>query len=302
MKAKLSLITGIVLLSILTVNAQKARAKPKAISKQMIFAVIDDGKRIEPIAYVDKGKLSAPPTGEDTAAVLESFGKTYYKPKASYSIIFGGAPDGRLLIDKSSEGECAGNSAEVSSTPSKAMLKGFVMALATNAPVKAPTAGFRRRPTTAERSEIEGLVRAEFAKQNTPAESLKTLRFHNLTALDLDRDGKAEMVGSYWGAPKTDERRMLFFIAEKAASGKYQITHGEYNAFTPDKVMSGEIKDLDEGIYHTLLLDVFDYDSDGVGEIFTTSQAFEGRNFAVYRRESGKWNKTFEGYNYRCGY
>ncbi len=282
-------------------NAQKSRPKSKSISKQVIFAVIDDGKRIEPIAYVEKGKLWAAATGEDTTAVVETFGKTYYKPKSSYSIIFGGAPDGRLSVDKSSEGECAGNSAVVASTPSKAVLKGFVMALATNAQVKASTS-VRRRPTPAERSEIEGLVRAEFAKQNTPAESLKTLRYHNFTALDIDRDGKAEMVGSYWVAPKADERRMLFFIAEKAASGKYQITHGEYNAFTPDKVMSGEMKDLDEGIYHTLLLDVFDHDSDGSAEIFTTSQAFEGRNFAVYRRDGGRWTKSFEAYNYRCGY
>ncbi len=301
MKSQIVFISAVVLLAMTMANAQKPRTRPKATPKSVIFAVVDDGKRIEPIAYVDKGKLSASATGEDPDAAQAAFVKSYYTPKAPYSIIFGGAPDGRLLINKAGEGECAGNSAEVSATPSKAVLKGFVMALATNAPVKAAKS-VRLRPTTAERSEIESLVRAEFAKQNTPAESLKTLRYHNLTGLDIDGDGKAEMVGSYWVAPKADERRLLFFIAEKAASGKYQITHGEYNAFTPDKVMSGELKDLDEGIYHTLLLDVFDYDSDGTGEIFTTSQAFEGRNFAVYRREKGKWSKAFEAYNYRCGY
>jgi hypothetical protein len=300
MKTKLSLITVIVLSSILTAPAQKAQAKAAA-PRSIIFAVVDDGKRVEPIAYLQQGKLVESAGGDDTESVQTSFATAYYKPKVPYSIIFGGAADGRLLITKRSDGECSGNSAEVTASPVKGVLKGFVMALATNAPVKAPK-GVRLRPTAAERTEIEALVRAEFAKQNTPAESLKTLRYHNLTGLDIDGDGKAELVGSYWVAPKADERRLLFFIAEKAASGKYQITHGEYNAFTPDNVMSGELKDLDDGIYHTLLLDVFDYDSNGTAEIFTTSQAFEGRNFAVYRREAGKWSKAFESYNYRCGY
>lgn len=300
MKTKLFLVVGIILLSILSAAAQKARTKPAA-PRSIIFAVVDDGKRVEPIAYVQQGKLVESAGGDDVESVQTSFAKAYYKPQAPYSIIFGGAADGRLLISKRSEGECAGNSAEVMATPLKAALKGFVMALATNAPIKS-TKSVRLRPTSAERAEIETLVRAEFAKQNTPADSLKTLRYHNLTGLDIDGDSKTEMVGSYWIAPKTDERRLLFFIAEKAASGKYQITHGEYNAFTSDKVMSGELKDLDDGIYHTLLLDVFDYDGDGTAEVFTTSQAFEGRNFAVYRREGGKWSKAFESYNYRCGY
>jgi hypothetical protein len=51
-----------------------------------------------------------------------------------------------------------------------------------------------------------------------------------------------------------------------------------------------------------LLLDIFDTDGDGVSEIFTIDQAFEGNNFNVYKRDKDEWSKILETYNYHCGY
>jgi len=66
--------------------------------------------------------------------------------------------------------------------------------------------------------------------------------------------------------------------------------------------MSGEIKSVDEGVYHELLLDTFDYDGDGTAEIFTYTQSFEGAGFDAYRRSGGKWVRAFDYANYHCGY
>ena len=66
--------------------------------------------------------------------------------------------------------------------------------------------------------------------------------------------------------------------------------------------MSGDIKDLDTGILHELLLDVFDIEGDGVSEIFTIGQAFEGNNYYAYRKEGTTWKRIFETYVYRCAY
>ena len=41
----------------------------------------------------------------------------------------------------------------------------------------------------AERGEIESLVRAEFVKQKVPAAAAKNLKYHNLTAIDVNADG-----------------------------------------------------------------------------------------------------------------
>ncbi|MGB7068641.1 MAG: hypothetical protein WBD22_04045 [Pyrinomonadaceae bacterium] len=281
--------------------AQKNRSKPKPKSAPMaiIFAVLRDGKLIEPIGYVDKKKLAA--LGDTHAT--KAFGNLYYKAKSAYPIIFGGAADGKVEVVTSNIGkECTGNSADIIAKPVNAMLKGLVMALATNISPKKNSAAYRRRPTPQERTAIEALVGAEFIKAGLAPAVLKELRYHNLTALDVDNDGTAEFVGSYWVAPKVDERALLFFIAEHDTEGKIVFAHSDYSLIKPDDVMSGEVKDLDGGVGHELLLDVLDYDGDGVKEIFTLGQAFEGNNYYSYRRDSGKWTRSYESYNYRCAF
>ncbi|MGD9589449.1 MAG: hypothetical protein AB7Q37_13630 [Pyrinomonadaceae bacterium] len=282
------------------VIAQRARtAAPKL--KPVVFAVLDDGKTLEPIAFITNGKLSGSEEGQGGLFDGDAL-KAYFAPKKSYSIVFGGSADGKTVVVKRNTGECSGTSAETISTPVKARLKGFVMALATSAPVTLKAPAFRRLPTPAERSSAESLVRTEFLKQKLSTEAANKIDYHNLTAIDVDRDGKAELVGTFWAVPKENERATLFFIAEQDANGKYAMTLSEVEHYTVEKIMSGDVKDLDQGIYHTLLLDYMDVDGDGVGEIFTTAQAFEGRHFETYKRAEGKWKSVSTSYNYRCGY
>ncbi len=196
--------------------------------------------------------------------------------------------------------ECSKNLATVATQSEKAKLKGFVMGLATNAPTQATALGMRRLPTYAERTEVEALVRAEFTKQLVTTGAIKDLHFYNLTSIDADNDGTAEVVGSAWVESSAKERNLLFFIAEKNAD-KYKFGYSDYKKITPDDVMSGELKDLDE-LGGELLLDIFEYNGDKTAEIFTINKAFEGNNFNVYSRKDGKWTKVFEGYNYHCAY
>jgi hypothetical protein len=294
----------IILISISAVAAQKRKpVNSKTKSKPVIFAVLNDGQTLEPIAYVDKGELSAAASGDNEAKVLADFTKTYYKPQTIYRMIFGGADAGTVTVKSSNQkAECAPHTAQSTAQSGKAKLRGFVMALATDAPVNKKASGLRRLPTANERSEIESLVRAEFTREKVPANAIKNLRSHNLTALDVDDDGKAELIGTYWAETSATTRALLFFIADKNAAGKYAFGHSEFKAVKQDDVMSGDIKALDNGIYHELLLDVFDYDGDGTGEVFTYVQAFEGVGFNAYRRAGGKWTRTFEGTNYHCGF
>lgn len=300
-------VIGLSLIAFVLSATAFSQSKPKAAkraakARNIIFAVTNDGRSIEPITIIENRKPVPSTSDENAEEDRAAFTKEFYRPKTSYTIIFGGAPDGTLTVKAADTGECAGNSATVSSAPTTAKLKGFVMALATNIKRTDNAEAMRRRPTAAEREEVEKLVRAELLKQTPGVTSIESLRYHNLTAIDVDHDGVAELVGSYWFAPRSNERNVLFFIAEKNDSGNYVIAHGEFKAFKPDDVMSGDPKDMDDGIYHELLLDYFDYDGDGVAEIFTTTQAFEGRNFQIYRKADGKWTKAYDSYNYRCGY
>ncbi len=274
-----------------------------APAKPMIFAVLNDGKMIEPIGWVDKGGLDAPTGGDATAPELKLFNTTYYKKGTSYKLIFGGAVNGTVTVSSSDPAsDCAKNMATVGVAGTKTKLGGRVMALATNAPGAKKGAGVRRLPTPAERVIADNLVKAEFAKQGNSAAVIETRDYHNLTALDVDGDGKIELVGSFWVKPDEKTRNTLFFIADKGSDGKYRMGFGKYNSIKEDSVMNGEISTIDGGVYHELLLDVFDLDGDGVSEVFSYVQSFEGASFNVYMRVDGKWNSVFEGSNYHCGF
>lgn len=299
MKTKITLLIALAGLCSNVGFAQKARSKPALKPKPVILAVIYDGSGVEPIAAIEDGKLVT--VSEEDSNKSKPLSDIYYKPNSKYGLIFGGVPSGTVTIKSSNVGkECGGVSAEASVQSAKAKLSGFLMALATNFKPKSET-GYRRKPTSAERAEIEALVRAEYAKRQVSAAALKTLHSYNLTALDVDNDGTAEFVGSYWVAPKADERDQLFFIAEIGDSGKYSFTLTDFAAIGPDDLMSGNVKDLDT-MGGELLLDVLDYDSDDVSEIFTIGKGFEGNNYYAYKRVDGSWTKVYETYDYRCGY
>jgi len=298
----LRLLAGGVITSLLTIVsvAQKPKPKPaKPPAKSIIFAVLNDGGTLEPIGYVNKGRLEQPVDGSDELSIITAFNKTYYKAGAVYKLVFGSANGGTVTIKSSDvNAECSRNMATVVTNATKTPLKGLVMGLATNAVIK-NTNSVRRRPTPAERTEIEAIVKNEFVAQKLAP---KTLHYHNLTALDLDNDGKPEFVGSYWIEIDNLTRGLLFFIATQNKSGKYAFGFKDYQSVDQSKVMSGDIKNVDEGVYHELLLDAFDYNGDGVSEVFTYTQSFEGAGFTAYAKVGGAWKNVFEGSNYHCAY
>lgn len=277
---------------------QKAKPAQKA-PKQIIFAVLSDGKSLEPIAYLEKGKLEQTVNGSDSADILAAFAKTYYKTGTKYDLVFGGASAGTVTVKSANNKyECAPNTANVTVSAAKANLRGNVMGLATNAPVKNTTIE-RRRPTVIERREVESLVNGIYATNKlTP----KTLNSQNLTVLDVDNNGRPDFVGSYWIDVDKSTRALVFFIAEKGSDGKIRVTYNDFRMIDQADVMSGDIKDVDNGIYHELLLDAFDYDGDGHGEIFTYTASFEGAGFTAYKKVGDKWAKAIEVSNYHCGY
>ena len=279
---------------------QKKPVKKPQPPKSAIFAVINDGKTVSPIALISNGKLSEPVNGGDDLAKLTAFGKSYYKPKTTYRLIFGGADAGTVRIASfDPKAECSKDTANITVASANVKLNGFVMALATNVAAASKSAAFRRRPTSAEKSEVEGLVRAEYEKNKlTP----KALHYQNLTAIDTNGDGVAELVGSYWIEVDKETRALLFFIAEKGKTGKYAFGYSDYRRVGQDGVMSGDIKDLDKGVYHELLLDYLDVDSDGKAEIFTYTQSFEGAGFDVYHLVGTKWTKLYSFSDYRCAF
>lgn len=280
------------------VNAQRSASR-SGQPRSIVFAVLKDGSLLEPIAYISNKKLSAPVNGSDAQNMVAAFNRTYYKPGAAYKLIFGGVNAGTVTVKSSdAKADCAKNTAVAVTKATLSPLKGLVMGLATNAQLKAGD-GVRRRPTAAEKDEIETLVRAEYLKEKlTP----KELRYHNLTVLDVNGDKNTDFVGSYWVEIDKLTRGLLFFIGDKPAGGKARLGYTEFRSIDQANVMSGEISAVDEGVYHELLLESFDYDGDGTNEIFTYVQSFEGAGFYAYKRSGGKWARSYEFSNYHCAF
>jgi hypothetical protein len=301
------ILLAVICISAMTGYAQKGvntpRPVPAAKQDKIIYAVTGDGTSIEPIAFIESGHLINAVTGDGEAAQLKAFSELYYPAGTKYNLIFGGVIDGTVDVTSSNPtGDCGKNIGTVTVTPGKAKLKGNVMALATNLKPSATASGMRRTPTAAEKTEIEALVRAEMTKKKVSPTALKVLHYQNLTVLDTNKDGKPEIVGSYYANTSATGRALLFFIAEKNAAGKYALTLSTFDSVAQKDAMSQDIKDIDTGLYHELLLDVFDYDNDGKADIFTMKFGFEGNTFYVYHNNAGKWVKVLETSNYHCAY
>jgi hypothetical protein len=275
-------------------TAQTAPAKP------VIFAVIDDGKIIEPIAVQSEGKWTPAIGGEQGSLELNEFALNYYTPKTSYHLITGGKINGKaIVVSNDPAAECSGAMATVTTSSAKVKLHRFEMALATNIRSSKPASGLRRSATTAEKTAIDKLAMATFRQHKAVIKGLKAVK---LTVLDTDNDKLHEIVGTYTVSPSSKERGMLFFIAAKNKAGLYEIQYSEYSAVKETEVMSGDITHVDEGIYQEMLLDVLDTDNSGAAKIFTMKLSFEGVGYNAYQRNGNQWERVLEISNYHCGY
>ena len=282
----------------------KAKPIPKTpvvstAQRQIVFAVVNSGSTLEPIGYVSKGKLSETVNGSGDKNDVKAFDKTYYRTGQSYPLIFGGAKSGTVTIKSSNENaECAPNTANIRATSSVHLGK-LIMGLGTNLPIKT-TASTRRKPTATEKTEADAIATAEFLKEKLTA---KTLHYQNLTAINVGGPAGDVLVGSYWIDIDKLTRGLLFFIADKGKNGKYSVGYREYRKIDQSDMMSGtNITAVDDGMYHELLLDYLDINSDGVAEIFTYQQGFEGAGYTAFQRTGSHWTKAHEFNNYHCGF
>jgi hypothetical protein len=188
---------------------------------------------------------------------------------------------------------------------SQVKLNSNVMALATNSETLGRATGSRRAPTNAERAAVMPLALSTFRQKGVPASLLPSLDTVNLTATDLNGDGKAELIGSFV-VKKTkggQERYVLFLLAEPDGNS-YKAAISNYDRYTPKDIMSGgEINAIGQtGLYTERLVDHLDLDGDGTSEVITMKLGFEGDGYTIYRKQKGPWQKLYEFSNYRCAF
>ncbi len=283
---------------------QRATTRPDSV----VFLVTKDATedaQVEPVAVIDgRGTIAEPDSGRPDDGGLSAFLAPYYKPGAKYRLVFGGAEAGALTIRAVTHAECSPNTASADIDSATAKLGGNVMALATDGGFALRAQSSRRVPTAEERTAVFGVAKRFLAGKRVSASTVergtKTL---NLTATDLDGDGREELVGSYVVKTGPKVRDTLFLIAAPQGRG-YRAAFTKYARVNAREMMDPSLIDNigEDGLGAELYVEQFDADGDGVGEVFTLSRSFEGTTYRAYQRRRGVWRAAYENYSYRCAY
>jgi hypothetical protein len=266
-----------------------AQSKPQN-AKALVCVVSGEGPpemSLDAVVLLDHGKLLAPYV-EDNEAAQTRFANEYFRAGRKYRLTFGGGEAGTATIKKWDKG-CNNihASAEVTTAAS---IRGQVRALATDSETLGRKEAARRAPTDEERASVMQLVKQIYTSKTTPAPLLKKIATTNLTAMDLDGDGKFELVGSFVVATPNKFRRDLFLIAEPQPAG-YKAALLEYQAYKlPPEGFDSAIK----------LVDQLDLDGDGIGEVFAVQGGFDAYGYSIYKKQSGRWRKVYTATGDAC--
>lgn len=211
-------------------SATSAAGQPR--KSAVVFAVsVESGEgSMDAVVIVDGKQLRATYSDEQKDK-QKSFANQYFAAGRVYRLIFGGGEAGTVTVKKWSEG-CNNVHAEV--TPStSARLGGKVMALATSSESLGKRASARRAATDSERMQVLALVKSIYSQNRTPATLISSIKVTNLTATDLDGDGKYEVIGSFTSEAKNKFERDLFLIAGPAAKG-FRADFVKFQALSTD--------------------------------------------------------------------
>jgi hypothetical protein len=250
----------------------------------VIFSIIKYGGEpayIEPIVIIRGRKYTAPPV-DGPEALTKKFTGTFFHPGRRYRVVFGGGDAGTLSVVKEVEPGCVGLTAEVDLQTS-ARMGGQVEALAVSSDDIGRGEGFRRAPTEDERAAALAVARTIYTQRRVSAALIKKMSTINLTAIDLERDGKVELIGSFQIRGANYVSYDLFVIFEPVEGGNYKPALSWYN------------KGGEENYESRSLVDVIDLDGDHVAEVIAGSSYYESNDYVIYKRQAGNWRPIYNG-------
>jgi hypothetical protein len=272
-----------------TITEASPTAAAAQTQKAVVFAISAESGEgsMDAIVIVD-GKQLRKPYGDEQKDRQKSFGEQYFAAGKVYRLIFGGGANGTVKLDKWSEG-CNNVHAQVTPTTS-AKLGGKVMALATNSETLGKRESSRRAPTDTERAAVLALMKSIYRQKLTPAGLILSIKVANLTATDLDGDGKYEFIGSFSLAAKNKFERDLFLIAKPQGTAM-RAEFVKFQAYQPPP--EGFLSSID-------FVDQLDLDGDGVGEVFATQGGFDGYQYLIFKKVAGRWKQIYDQIGDAC--
>jgi hypothetical protein len=287
--------------------AQKKPMKPELAQKSQataLFAVSQSQKVVflDPIVVIQNGRFTSPPTGSATTAQLTKFANTYYRAEQKYRLLFGGGEAGNVTVKQwNLRKECSRTQA-TAHLDSPAKISGKVMGLATNSKVLGRKERSRRFPTEKEKEAIYALAAKKYRQKGLAESELKDLKRVNITATDLNGDGKAEIIGTFMVKKSNAAKiaHILFLIAEPIGK-TYKVGASQYGQITARDVGGADqLDELGESALAEILVDQIDLDKDGTAEVIIADLTAEGVAYKIFKKQKNQWRKAYEFYNLRC--
>jgi hypothetical protein len=273
-----------------TVPTQSGRHEPPVL---FVVGKADDGSTvIDPMVILDRGRfVDAKRLNNGEPRALS---KGYFATGRKYRLLFGGGEAGSVTVSKRINpvpGYEACDWAAVVDVSSSVRIGGQVWALATNVNALGKRASYRRAPTTDERARAIGLAEIIYPQHGAPLSLVSAISVGNLTAIDVDGDGRGELAGSFV-IKQGDNEHALFFLA-KQGTGVYASELTIYNLSNSREPEIGLTQSVS-------LVDVLDLDGDGICELITKNQQPQGVSYQIYKRAGGQWKQIFNGAGYGC--
>lgn len=238
---------------------------------------------MDALVILNKGKY-IDPVGDSGSEAMKSFAEKYFKAGNKYRLLFGGGEVGTATVQSSQEG-CNTIHSKIS-VEGSAGIKGQIKGLATNSETLGKKASSRRALTASERDAVMTLVKSIYRQHQTSNALMRSLKVGNLTATDLDGDGQFEIIGDFQIAPSststTGPRRDLFLIATPSGAG-YKAELANFQSYR-----------LTEGFGRGIsFVDQLDIDGDGIAEVVTVNEGFDGYGYSIYKKQAGRWRAIY---------
>ena len=284
-------------------NAAQSKTSSKAGATLFVVAQQGSGSHIEPLVGIIEGRYLEPPSAESEQ--FAAFAARYYRTGQKYRLLFGGGDAGAVTVKARSgkDSDCGRALADVE-LPSGARINGLVMGLATNSETMGRRAAARRFPAPAERTAVNELAGRIFRQKGVAAAAVQDMKTINMTATDLNGDGKWEVIASFVvrTRARVEAVHHLFLVAVADADG-FDIDLMRYARTTKGDLPEGaSLDDIQAALLSEVLVDHVDLDGDRVNEVVTMTMSFEGATYKIYHKQKNRWANIYEFYSYRCAY
>ncbi|HEY6230951.1 MAG TPA: VCBS repeat-containing protein [Pyrinomonadaceae bacterium] len=283
---KLSALTiAVVSLFIVPLQARHATVQKSAAGTALVCVVSRNDSEspkanMDAVVMVTNGKLRQP-FPEYNEAAQQKFGKNYFATGKNYRVTFGGGEVGDATVTGFDTG--CNNIHAKANLKDNGKIPPHLSGLATDSDLLGRKPVARRAPTQPERHAVMKLVNRIYGSHQTARPLLRLITTTNLTATDLDGDGKFEMIGSFVIQTASKARRDLFLIAEPAGN-EFKVGFEKFQAYRlPPEQFDSAIDFVDQ----------LDLDGDGIAEVFVQQHGFDAYAYSIYKKTRGRWVQVF---------